>query len=274
MTRDGWCGSLEGLKTDIGLQCLNAIVHIDPDGVTDVIRYVYGDLSIDDLKEAVRRKQDFVQILSILVSRKRSFHIAAPLLMRLAAIDNDRMYLNSANNRFKQLFQLYLSETEAEPSERFAILDKELLSGDERIILVCIEALENTIKRNYFSGSGIDNQIGNQPPLKEWTPKIWDGDEVFDFYKNGLQKLTNIRAKYVKFADECEKILASHIIGLLLCENMFSDLEKIVKDISKEKGIWLEAIQGVGDWLYFDRTKAPEDFAKKVRKLYDELMPS
>jgi hypothetical protein len=57
---------------------------------------------------------------------------------------------------------------------------------------------------------------------------------------------------------------------------LFSDLENIVKDISKEKGIWLEAIQKIGDWLYFDQTKAevPEYFGKKVRKLYEELMPT
>ncbi|ACK72231.1 hypothetical protein PCC7424_3851 [Gloeothece citriformis PCC 7424] len=275
LAKNGWCSSLEGLKK-IGLQCLKAIVHIDPDGVTDVIEYVYKDLSIDELEEAVTIKQDFVQVLSILVSRKRSFHRAAPLLMRLAAINNDEIYVNSANRRFKQLFQLHLSQTEANPSERFAILDQGLSSGDERVISLCIKALEKVLKWNRSSASGISNQIGNQPPLKEWTPKTWD--EVFDFLRNGLQRLTNIRAESKQFAEQCEKILASHIRSLL-GENLFGDIENIVKDISQEKGIWLEAIKGVGDWLYFDRKKAPEDFAKedfakKVRDFYDSLIPT
>ncbi|MEI2580132.1 hypothetical protein V5G28_015455 [Scytonema sp. PRP1] len=270
LARDGWCGSLERLSTELGSQCLNALVHIDPDGVADVIRYVYGDLSIDDLKEIVTRKQNLVEVLEKLVFRKGSFYVAAQLLMRLAAIENET-YSTNAASRFKQLFQLQLSGTEAEPSERFAILDQGLSSGDERIISICIEALDKTLKQDYIVWSRGSELIGSRPPLKDWNPKNWD--EIFDFYRNGLQRLTNIRTNYRKFADKCEKILASHIRALL-CENLFGDIENIVKDIGKEKGIWLEAIEGVGDWLYFDRMKASENFSQKVRKLYDDLMPT
>lgn len=270
LTQDGWCGSLEALKTEIGQECLSAIVHIDPDGVTDMLRYIYGDLSIDELKEAVPGKQSFVQVLSILVSRKKSFHVAAPLLVRLAAIE-DESYFKDASNRFKQLFQLRLSETEAEPVDRYAILDQELSFSDERTIPICIEALENTLKRNYFSESGIYNQIGNQPPLKEWIPEVWG--EVFDFHRSGLQRLNNIRSQHKQFAIKCEKIVASHMRSLL-CENLLDDLESTAKKIAKEKGIWLEAIEGIGDWLYFDRGKAPEEFSRKVRQLYDDLIPT
>lgn len=270
LTRNGWCGSLEALKTEIGQECLSAVVHIDPDGVTDMLRYIYGDLSVDELKEAVTGKRNFVQVLSILVSRKKSFHVAALLLVRLAATE-DESYFKDASNRFKQLFQLSLSETEAEPVDRYAILDQELSFNDERTIPICIEALENTLKRNYFSGSGIYNQIGNQPPLKEWTPKVWG--EVFDFHRSGLQRLNSIRSQHKQFAVKCEKIIASHMRSLL-CENLLDDLENTAKSIAKEKGIWLEAIEGIGDWLYFDREKAPEDFSRKVRQLYDDLIPT
>ncbi len=270
LARDGWCGSLERLSTELGSQCLNALVHIDPDGVADTIRYVYVDLPMDDLKEVVTRNQNLVQVLEKLVFRKRSFYVAAQLLMRLAAIENET-YPNNAASRFKQLFQLQLSGTEAEPSERFAILDRGLSSSNEKIVSVCIEALDNTLKQDYMAWSRGSELIGSRPPLKHWYPKNWD--EVFEFRKSGLQRLMTIRANYGKFADKCEKILASHIRSLL-CEDLFSDIENIVQNIGKEKGIWLEAIEGVGDWLYFDRTQASENFSQKVRKLYDDLMPT
>jgi len=270
LDRDGWCSSLEGLKTEIGSQCLSAIVHIDPDGVTDVIRHVYEDLSINDLKEAVTRKQSFFQVLEILAFRKKSFHVAAPLLMRLATL-KDEIHLKNASSRFKQLFQLHLSETEADPLDRFAIIDQGLSSGDKRIILICIEALENSLKRNYFYGSGISTQIGSQPPFKEWKPEEWD--EVFGFHRNGLQRLDNIRSQYKHFSIKCEKIFASSIRSLL-CEDLFDDLEKILHKITKEKGIWTEAIKSVGDWLYFDKTEESKAFSQKVRQLYDELIPT
>jgi hypothetical protein len=270
LARDGWCGSLERLSTELGSQCLNAVVHIDPDGVADTIKYIYLDLPIDDLKEVVTRNQNLVQVLEKLVFRKRSFYVAAQLLMRLAALEN-KTYSSDAASRFKQLFQLQLSGTEAEPSERFAILDRGLSSSNEKIVSVCIEALDNTLKQDYIVWSRGSELIGSRPPLKHWYPKNWD--EVFEFRRSGLQRFTTIRANYGKFADKCEKILASHIRSLL-CEDLFGDIENIVQNIGKEKGIWLEAIEGVGNWLYFDRTEAPEDFSQRVRKLYDNLMPT
>lgn len=270
LAKDGWCGSLEKLRTELGSQCLNAIVHIDPDGVANVISYVYKNLSIEDLKEAVTRKQDFVQILEKLVYRKKYFYIAAPLLMRFAALENET-YSSNATNRFKQLFQLRLSETEAEPFDRFAILEQGISSGDERIISICIKALENTLELNFFSSSDISYQIGSQFPLKEWTPKVLD--EAFDFHRKGLQKLDFIRSQHKQFSITCEKIIAKAIRSLV-CENLFNDLEKILHKIAKEKGIWLEGIEGIGNWLYFDRAKVPEKFSHKIRKLYDQLMPT
>nr|WP_290224966.1 hypothetical protein [Trichocoleus desertorum] len=262
--------SVEGLDTELGSQCLNAFVHIDPDGVADVIQHVYGDLSLNDLNEVVVRKKELVNVLGKLVFLKRSFYIAAQLLMRLAAVDSG-IYASNAANRFKQLFQLQLSGTEVEPSERFVILDQGLSSGDIRIISVCIGSLEKTLRQDHVVWHGDSEVIGNRPPIKAWYPETWD--EIFDFYRNGLKRLINIRDKYRDFADECEKIIASHIRSLL-CENLLGDIESAVKKITKEKGIWLEAIEGIGDWLYFDRAKAPEKFSQKVRQFYDDLIPT
>ena len=271
LSRNGWCGSLEQLKTEIGSQCLKAIVHIEPDEVANVIRYAYGDLSIDELNREVINKRGFVEILIKLVARKKTFYMIAPILMRLSVIDNNESYLPNAKSSFKQLFQLHLSGTEAEPAEKFVVLDQGISSGDEKIILSCIEALKNTLKRNYFGGSVISHQIGNKLPPKEWKPTLWS--EVFEFHRNGLQRLMRIRSAYKCLAKQCESIIASNLRSLL-CESLFSDIENITKEIMQEKGVWFEAIEKVGDWLYFDRKKASEDFSRKTRKLYDDLFPT
>lgn len=268
--RDGWCDSLEKLKTETGAECLAAIVHIDPDGVAERIRHIYGELSIDDLKEVVAGKRSFVQVLEILVFRKNSFYVAAPLLMRLAAIEYGTSS-SGASERFNQLFYSQLSGTEAEPSDRFLILDQGLSSGEERIVLVCIEALEKTLKQDYIVWDRGAERIGNQPPLKAWRPKIWG--EISDFHKQGLRRLTNVRVQHRKFADKCEKIIALHLRSLLY-ENLLCEVENTVTSIAEDKGIWLEAIERIGNWLYFDRTKEPSNFSQKVRKLYDYLIPT
>lgn len=278
LSRDGWCGSLEKLNTEIGSQCLCAIVHIDPDGVADVIQYLYKELSLDDLKESVTRKRELIQVLSKLVSRKRYFYIAAPLLMKLAAIEEEKTYLsNKAANRFKQLFYLQLSATEVEPSERFAILDRGISSGNDKILAVCIDALKNTLKRYYTVFSADYEQIGSRPPIKEWRPEVWG--EFFDFYRNGLERLDRIHFQHSNFALKCEQIIASSIRINLSYFNIFEDLKKVLKRISQDKGVWFEAITGVGDWLYFDRNKMErsresEEYSQQVRQLYDDLMPT
>ena len=270
LARDGKFGSLEALNTEFGSQCLDALVHVSPDAVLDTINRVFISLSVDELKEVKNGRRHLVWALEKLAFRKRSFPIAARLLMRLAAAENE-IYGNNATGLFKGYFQLHLCGTEADPFVRFAVLDEGLVSGDSRIISVCIESLVSTLNRGHFSRSGGSEQIGSRPPLKDWQPKLWG--EVFDFHQNGLQKLNDLRYKHEQFADRCEKIIASHI-RILLCENLFSDVERIVLNIANEKGIWLEAIEGVGDWLYFDRKGASKEFSTKVRGLYDHLMPS
>jgi hypothetical protein len=222
----GWCGSLDGLNTEVGSQCLKAIVHIDPDHVTNVIESIYGRRSLDDLKTVVTRRQDLLEVLEKLVSRKESFQVAAMLLMRLAAIENDPVcwpYRN-AKNIFKKLFQFSLSGTEAKLSERFTVIDDGIVSNDERIILICIDALKNTLK-NRFSENGNSNSRINQPPLKDWESKYWG--ENIDFKRSGIQRIKNIRIEYKKFSNECKKILlAADCIWFLLnntqrCRNYY-----------------------------------------------------
>jgi hypothetical protein len=271
LSEGGWCGSLDGLNTEIGSQCLKAIVHIDPDRVTNVIESIYGRISLDDLKTVVTRRQDLLEVLEKLVPRKESFQVAAPLLMRLAAIENDPVcwpYRN-AKNIFKKLFQLFLSGTKAEFSERFTVIDNGIESNDERIILICIDALENTLT-NRFSENGNSNSRINQPPLKDWESKHWD--EVVDFKRNGIQRIKDIRVKYKKFSSRCEEILLS-CTWFLLNNNLLGDVETIIKDISKEKGVWFEAIKEINGWLYSCRTEKSEEYYQKVEKFYDDIIP-
>ncbi len=260
LSRGKWCSSLDGLNTEIGSQCLKAIVHINPDGVTNIIESIYGKISLDDLKKVVTRRQDLLEVLEKLVSRKESFQVAALLLMRLAAIENDPGYPN-ATNIFKKLFQLSLSGTEAGLSERFKVIDNGIASNDERIILICIDALENTLKKR-ISNYGNSNSRINQPPLK--YPKSMNWDEIFDFKRNGIQRIKDIRIKYEKFSSRCEKILLSDCIWFLLNNELFSDVKNIIEDISKEKGVWFEAIKEMNDWLYSWRTEKSKEYYQKT----------
>lgn len=272
LSPDGWCGSLEKLSTEIGSQCFIAIMHVNPDGVTNIIHHVYGDLCLDDLKEAKTKNRTLLNVLKILVARKKSFSITAPILMCLAAAEKNPLYDDSASKRFYQLFQFQWSGTETDYSARFNILDAGLESGNPGIISTCIEALEYTIKKSIYGFIG-RNQIGSQPPLKEWMPEKWG--EVFDFHRNGLKRLMDIRTNHKEFADKCEKTIAPHLRFLLRLDHgaLFNDIKCIVETIGKEK-TWFDAIREIGNWLYFDQAGASKNLVMKVEDLYNVLVPT
>jgi hypothetical protein len=73
LSQNGWCSSLEGINTELGIQCLAALVHIEPDSVTDTIRYILGDMSVDELDSSLKQQQEIVSILKLLAFRKDSW---------------------------------------------------------------------------------------------------------------------------------------------------------------------------------------------------------
>lgn len=271
LARDGLCSSLESLNTNIGLQCLDAVIHIDPIRVAYTIERIFGKLSIDELQQVQSGKDHLINVLAKLVFSQKTFHIAARILLKLAAVEKQPVG-NSSTSIFTQLFQIYSSGTEVEPSERFRILDDQLNSNDERIVKICIEALQKTIQTSYRGWTGDSNKIGTQPPLKHWNPETWD--ELFDFIREGLQRLNKIRVSNKVFACKCEEIIAFNIRDLISYESLIGDVENILQDNTKDKGISLEAIKGIGDWLYYDRKKGSETLSLRVRKLYDTLLPT
>lgn len=267
---DGFCGSVAGLKTDLGSQCLIAIVHIAPDNVMSRLEYLFGNLNLEELEESITYYRELIQVLVKLASRKNSFHYAATLIMKLAAINNETCS-RLATNRFQQLYQLYYNGTEAEPSYKFFILRKGISSGDTRLISVCLKALEKTLNQSFFSGSPVSGQIGIQRPLREWNPKTYG--EAWEYNKEGLLALLDIHTKYLSLRAACEKVIIGSLRDLI-CEYLFDDIEKALHTIAKTKESWPEAIEKLGDWLYFDRQKSSVTLAKKVRNLYANLIPS
>ncbi|CAB3807646.1 hypothetical protein LMG28688_06594 [Paraburkholderia caffeinitolerans] len=268
--REGRFGTLDALSSEFGAQCLHALSHVAPDAAADTVRRVFGEMPLDELRGLGGGRRYLIHVLERLVFRRQSFRVAALLLMHLAAVETED-WSNNATGQFKQLLQIELSGTEAEPSERFAIVDAGIASGEERIISVCIEALATSLGLTYSSRIAGAEEIGSQPPLRDWHPKTWG--EVFDFHRRSLATLERIRAAHGIFGSRCDEVLATSLRGII-CEALIADIEAAVYRVAQRRGIWLEGIQAVGEWLYFDRNGYPEEFQQRVRSLYDKLMPT
>jgi hypothetical protein len=82
------------------------------------IQRIFGELNADDLKQVTSGRRHLVWALERLAFRKASFDAAAALLRRLAASETEGDISNNATGQFTQLYQLYLSGTEAPPEMR------------------------------------------------------------------------------------------------------------------------------------------------------------
>ena len=76
---------------------------------------VLGGLTLDQLRDLEEGRRHIVWALEKLAFRKKTFESAATQLRRLGATETESHIENNARVQFTQLYQLYLSGTEAEP---------------------------------------------------------------------------------------------------------------------------------------------------------------
>jgi len=138
-------GNFDALNTDFGALCLDRLVHVDPDLAMSTIDRVFGTLTVEQLTQFQDGRRHLVWALEKLAFRKESFEDAATLLRRLGAAETEGRISNNASGQFKQLFQLYLSGTEAAPTTRLAVLDDGLASSHSAERELCIEALDRML---------------------------------------------------------------------------------------------------------------------------------
>jgi len=188
----------------------------------------------------------------------------------LGAAETEERIGNNASRQFQQLYHLHLSGTEVGPEERLRVLDEGLASEARNERELCVEALGQMLETWHFSRMGGGEEIGSER-LEDWAPKTC-GD-IWNFHRAAMSRLADIGTSNDEFAGRARSLLSSHIRGLLNavpCDDVKAMIERIVTHV----GIWLEAIQGVNSWLYFDRRNAPKEIADKVRALFDQLMPT
>jgi hypothetical protein len=264
-------GNLATINTNWGSECLHHLVHVDPDLVMATIHRVFDGSNADELQLVSDGRRYLVWALEKLAFRNESFDGAATLLRRLAASETETTFSNNATGQFTQLYQLYLSGTEASPAMRLLVLDDGLRSLNLKEREVCVGALNKMLQTHHFSRGGGAEEIGTRERLKDWVPST--NAEIWDFFRASLKRLTEIATGSDPLAVQAKNILASHIRGLI-GRLPFEEVKTLISQIKSHYGFWPDAVEKVNEWLYFDRKEASKELADEVRTYFDELMPS
>lgn len=264
-------GNFAAVNTDGGSQLLDRLVHIAPDLVSATIDRIFGGLTVDELRAGRDGRHNLVRSLEKLVFRKQTFDRSARMLLKLATAENES-YSNNATGLFKQLFQLYLSGTEAEPEQRLLVLDDGLKSKDPVTRAICVEALGHMLDNGHFSRGGGAERIGSADALEDWRPATYG--QIRDFFRSALSRLVAVATSGGEGAGIAKNHLGSHVRGLLN-QLPAEEVKEMIDTIMAHHGFWPEALTGISDWLYFDRSKdVPSDVAEGIRRMYDELLPT
>ena len=264
-------GNIETLNTACGAECLDRLVHVDPETAMATIDRVFGGLTTTDLSAITEGRRHLIWALEKLVFRRQSFERAATLLRRLAAAETEEGISNNATGQFKQLYQLYLSGTEATPSARLLVLDDGLRSSNPKEREVCVEALGHMLEVNYLSRSGGAEEIGSGDHLKDWQPKTYD--EIDNFLRAAITRLTDMALADDPLSSRAKQILGARI-RTLINHLPFDEVKTMIDRIIAQFGFWPEAVQDVNAWLYYDSKGTLETLRNAVRSYFDMLMPT
>lgn len=247
---------------------LTPLAHVDADATGSALYFAIIRMPLDDLAQ-ISITDGLLDALRLIASRKSSFKPAAEMVLHLAAASN-RIGEGPVLDLLRQLFQVAVAGTEADDRRRREALADALEQEDPRIQRACVEALAAML-RTYLTRSTDFEQVGAEPYRAEWMPG--DHETIQGYFRWALERLLDLWRGAPDLRRTIEDLVASELRNLLSPE-LLPTIAHFVRDVVASEGHWFEATKSIGDWLYFDRSESPTDFAGDVRGLYDSTLPS
>jgi len=264
-------GQAEVILSNRGSLLFRYFVEVNPDITSKALANILNPMTEKELLAIsgdVRR--NLVWALEKLCFHKSCFEESANSLLLLASAENES-WSNNATGQFKQLFKIFLSGTEAPPSQRIKVIDSILNNERNSIRKMAFVALDQII--DTYSGSrmiGAEYQ-GSGAPLEEWRPKVWG--EAFEYLEQALDRLCNLVLEGNILSNEAKSSIGRHIRGLLQYGRV-NEIDTVIKKIVESEGqLWPEAIDSIKDSLRYDSEKMPEKIRETLKEWINLLTP-
>src|SRR5690554_1335704 len=171
-------GSAEVLNTEWGSLLFRYVVEVNPTATSKALNSSFGNISKEEVKNIRDGRRNLVWALEKLCFRKETFPIAAKILYSFAVSENET-YGNNSENQFYQLFQLFLSGTEANMQERLRIINWGLDKKDDDYNRIAINSLGRGIFNDRYTRMGGAEKQGSSAPLKDYSPN-WA--EIYEYW--------------------------------------------------------------------------------------------
>ncbi|OGA14120.1 MAG: hypothetical protein A3H32_14680 [Betaproteobacteria bacterium RIFCSPLOWO2_02_FULL_63_19] len=263
-------GQAKVLNSELGSQLFRSFVEVNPEATARALKSAFAGWSIDDFKSVGPGRRNLVWALQNLCFWKSTFPKAASVLLSFAAAENED-WTNNSTGVFLGLFRFVLSGTQAEPKDRFVVINDALDHRDERCRVLAVRALGHALQTGHFVGMAGPEQQGSRFPEQEWRPKYYK--DAFDYWAEALSRLASIAMHDDALADIAKREIADHIRDLASVGRVKELDEALVPIIEESEGFWPEALGQVQDIKEYDFDRMPDEGKALVEKWEKLLEP-
>lgn len=261
-------GIAEVLNTSLGSLLFRYVVEVNPMSTLKALEEAFGNKTKKELLLVAEGRRNLVWALEKLCFRDETFIPAAKILYSFAVAENES-WGNNSTNQFIQLFQLFLSGTEANLEKRINVIRWGLSKNNSDYTRIGVEALgRGLINDNYSRMGGADKQ-GSGAPLKDYQPN-WD--EISHYWKKCIQILTEIACSKDENSTLAKTKIADSLRSLIR-DNEFEVLDSVSKIIESKGNLWTEALSNLKLTLAYEK-RLTKDMIKRINELIIELTPT
>ena len=263
-------GQAEVLNSERGSRCFCSLLEVNPAAALSALLRVFGTLTREELLKIGPGRRSLVNSLEKLSCRRSTFAGAARLLLAFAAAENEK-WANNATGCFLQLFNVYLSGTEAPPNDRLNVAFDALRSEEREIRELAVRALGRALDaRGHMRALGAEFQ-GSGPPIQEWRPKT--NEDIFDYWDCAQTKLIELASS----GGELGELAAGQLVNQIRPHIDSGRIDKvqtaIEKAVQQYQSLWPKALEQLQHVLQFRSKTMTSALAARVNKLMESLQP-
>jgi len=242
--------------------------NVAPVAPDSVLRALERTLAASDAP-AFKACRANIRLLRSLAYDPALFDRSVALLVKLAAAETQDSGETDASAAVVSLFSIVLSGTHAPVKQRLRVLDALLLSTEERLQQLGLDALNSMMQTGHFSSS-YGFEFGSHSRDFGWQPRT--GAEVGQWFSAVLQFAETFALSNTAVTESVRKAIAANFRGLWMSAGRFDELERIAKSIAGA-GFWREGWIAARQTLVYDGKGLKGKAKTRLVALEESLRP-
>ena len=262
-------GLAEVLNTSWGSLLFRYVVEVNPVATAKALETSFGKMTKEEILKVDEGRRNLVWALEKLCFRKETFNSAAKILYSFAVSENET-WGNNSTNQFRQLFQLFLSGTEAALKDRLEIIKWGLSKNDDDYTQIAIQAMGRGLINDHYTRMGGAEKQGSSAPMHDYYPN-WK--EITDYWKEIVSILTDLACSNSAHSALAQEKIAHSIRSLLRDQESEIVIDSIRKIIGVRGNPWTEALNNLKMTLGYEK-RLPQNIVDQIQSLIVDLTPT